>query len=421
MKVAIPISSGLPSDGGGYTFEAEIISAIIQQAPDLNHEFWVFNLSQEPTHGVQESKQFKFINPQKAASASFLCWAQANGAALTRKFSNLKTLFLPISWREAFFHGFMQSNSFDFCWMLSPYALIQKPRQDVPYAVTVWDLQHRLQPYFPEVSLNKQWESREAFYDRRLKQATYVITGTQRGKHEIETFYQVASERIEILPFPTPSFALKHQDLSTNKGSLLEKYNLPLNYFFYPAQFWSHKNHFALLKALKVLNEQYHVDASVVLTGSNKGNADYVNSLIEELGLNNKVYTLGFVPQVDLAYLYKFALALVFPTHFGPDNLPPLEAFALGCPVIASDIPGASEQLGEAALLVKPNNINQIALAMKTIYEDANLRYNLIEKGLTRAKAWTTNDYVSRMLSLLDEFAAIRNCWPSNGFGSHRS
>ncbi len=421
MKVAIPISSGLPSDGGGYTFETEIISAIIQQAPNLNHEFWVFNLSQEPTHGFQESKQLKFINPQKAAFTSFLCWAKANGAALSRKLSNPNALFLPISWPEAYFHEFIQSNDFDFCWLLSPYALTQQPVQAVPFAVTVWDLQHRLQPYFPEISLNKQWESREAFYDRRLKQATYVVTGTQRGKHEIEIFYQIASERIEILPFPTPEFALNQTDRAIDKNSFLQQYSLPPDYFFYPAQFWPHKNHFALLKALKLLNEKHHINASVVLTGSNKGNVDYVKSLIEKFDLKSRVHILGFIPQVDLAYLYKFALALVFPTYFGPDNLPPLEAFALGCPVIASDVPGASEQLGEAALLVKPNDIDQIALAMKTIYEDTNLHYNLTQKGLTRAKAWTTQDYVNQMLSLLDQFETIRSCWPSNGFLSHRS
>jgi glycosyltransferase involved in cell wall biosynthesis len=201
----------------------------------------------------------------------------------------------------------------------------------------------------------------------------------------------------------------------------LKKYNLPSTYFFYPAQFWPHKNHFALLKALKILDEKYHIDVALVLTGSDKGNAGYVASLIKELGLRNKVHILGFIPQVDLACLYQFALALVFPSYFGPDNLPPLEAFALGCPVIASDVPGASEQLGEAALLVKPNDINHIALAMKRVYEDADLRHELAQKGLARGKAWTTDDYVSRMLLLLDDFEPVRNCWPSSTSISHRS
>lgn len=421
MKVAIPISSGLPSDGGGYTFESEIISTLRQKASDLNHEFWIFNLSQEPNHEVQESKHLKFVNPQNNFSKTLLPWARYNSFSIIRKIYNLKAKFLPISWQEAYFHDFIKSNDFDFSWILSPYALIQSPSPDVPFAISVWDLQHRLQPYFPEVSLKKEWDTREDFYENRLKQATYVITGTSRGKQEIQSFYQVASERIEICPFPTPNFALKHESLSFDKDLFFEKYNLPPVYFFYPAQFWPHKNHFALLNALKILDKKYHINASLVLTGSDKGNAGYITNLIERLGLGNKVHVLGFIPQVDLACLYQFALALVFPSYFGPDNLPPLEAFALGCPVIAADVPGASEQLGEAALLVKPNDVNHIALAMKRVYEDANLRHELSQKGLTRGKVWTTDDYVNKMLSLLDEFEPIRGCWPSSDSISDRS
>jgi glycosyltransferase involved in cell wall biosynthesis len=131
----------------------------------------------------------------------------------------------------------------------------------------------------------------------------------------------------------------------------------------------------------------------------------------EELNLSTQVHFLGFVPREDLLSLYHNAFALTYLTFFGPENLPPLEAFALGCPVIASNVSGAQEQLGNAALLVDPKDPNQIALAIKSLHEDISLRYTLIQRGLERAHRWTGKDYVKGVFSILDEFEPIRRCW----------
>ena len=83
----------------------------------------------------------------------------------------------------------------------------------------------------------------------------------------------------------------------------------------------------------------------------------------------------------DLVSLYQQALALVFPTFFGPENLPPLEAFALGCPVIASRIPGSEDQFADAALQVDPTEPEAWVEAIQNIRQDATLRASLIAKG----------------------------------------
>jgi len=98
-------------------------------------------------------------------------------------------------------------------------------------------------------------------------------------------------------------------------------------------------------------------------------------------------------------------------TFFGPENLPPLEAFALGCPVIASNVSGANEQLGDAALLVDPKCPKEIAQAIKNLHDKPNLREDLIYRGSKRASIWTGKDFVRGVFSILDEFEAIRRCW----------
>jgi glycosyltransferase involved in cell wall biosynthesis len=108
--------------------------------------------------------------------------------------------------------------------------------------------------------------------------------------------------------------------------------------------------------------------------------------------------------------LYKNALALVYLSFFGPENLPPLEAFSVGCPVIASRVNGTSEQLDDAALLVSPTDVDEIALAIKSMLDDGK-RQTLITRGFERAKKMSSSNYVGQVFALLDEFQFVRRAW----------
>ena len=129
------------------------------------------------------------------------------------------------------------------------------------------------------------------------------------------------------------------------------------------------------------------------------------------LGLEPHVSFEGFVSDDRLAELYSGAAALVFPSFFGPDNLPPLEAMQLGCPVIAANIPGAADQLGDAALLVNPRDSSDIAAGISRVLRDATLRTTLVDRGLARVGRWTARDYAAGMLRVVDEFETERRCW----------
>jgi glycosyltransferase involved in cell wall biosynthesis len=151
-----------------------------------------------------------------------------------------------------------------------------------------------------------------------------------------------------------------------------------------------------------------------VLAGSDKGNEAYIRQMMAELDLVSQVYFVGFVGPDDLIALYRHACCLAYITFCGPENLPPLEAFALGCPVVASEVAGAREQLGDAALLVDPKQPEQIARAIKSLQGDAVLRQTLIERGFKRASQFTGEDFVRGIFDVLDEFEPIRRCWSSD-------
>lgn len=280
---------------------------------------------------------------------------------------------------------------------------------DLPYLTVVWDLQHRNMPWFPEVSSNGVWDMREDSLAWFLRRAARIIVGGQVGQQEIVDFYQVPQDRFKVLPHPTPSYALEAPDLDWDQ--LLAKFDLPDEFLFYPAQFWPHKNHANLLRALQILQDQHDLSPSLVFTGSNRGNFQYIEALVEKLGLGQQVRMLGFVSTEELLALYKKAIALVYASFVGPENLPPLEAFALGCPVIATRVAGAEEQLGDAALLVDPAAPAQFADAVLDLFADQELRRTLIERGLKRARHFTGNDYARGVFEIFDEFEPIRFAW----------
>jgi glycosyltransferase involved in cell wall biosynthesis len=390
MKVGIFLGNFKPEVGGGYTFENEVFQSLVELSSKTHHTFVLFGWSKEPPQELS-FENIEYISIPRDFVRS--------------KLSQIAIRFFKIG-DHTELEKFILMCGVEIMWYLTPFVCLTK---ELPYITIVWDLQHRLQPFFPEVSTRGRWDSRERLFSLILRRASVVIAGTKAGKNEIERFYQVPADRIRILPHPTPRVA---PDAPPSDGKqVLAKYNLPEGYLFYPANFWSHKNHVGLLLAVKLLRENYNLVFPVVFVGSDQGNLQYIKQRVAELNLSTQVHFLGFVPREDLISLYRNAFALTYLTFFGPENLPPLEAFALGCPVITSNVSGAQEQLGDAALLVDPKDHNQIALAIKSLHEDRSLRHTLIQRGLQRAQRWTGKDYVKGVFSILDEFEPIRRCW----------
>lgn len=401
MNVGVLIEDYSPEMGGGYTIQADILQSFFELAEESEYNFILF-LSGKKIPGYPHnpvSDKIRIISYSRLDKIE----------ALLNRIRSDYPQFYKIWSKPCKLERMALKDKIDIMWFISP-GLIDI---DIPYITIVWDLQHRLQPWFPEVSEKGIWDNRERFYSRSLQKATYIITGSEVGQKEIERFYQIPPERIKILPHPTPRYALNAPLL--NDKSILEKYGIPKGYLFYPAQFWSHKNHANLLKSAKILRDKLGVILPVVFIGSDHGNLTYIKQLVRDLDLSPQVHFLGFVPQEDLISLYRQAFALTYVTFFGPENLPPLEAFALGCPVIASNVAGAEEQLGDAAILVDPKKPDEIALAIKSLYENSDLREGMIAKGFKRASQWTGKDFVRGIFSILEEFEPVRSCWSRAG------
>jgi glycosyltransferase involved in cell wall biosynthesis len=280
----------------------------------------------------------------------------------------------------------------------------------LPYVMAIHDLQHRLQPEFPEVSTNGEWEWREYRFRNGARYATLVLADSEVGKEDILNCYGpygVTPDRVKVLPF-LPACSLTSEVAESERQRVQERYSLLEPYLFYPAQFWPHKNHMRIIQALGLLKQTYQLKIPVVFCGSYTGEIREttfreVMRVSSQLGLEGEVRYLGYAPDADMAGLYAGAAALVMPTFFGPTNIPVLEAWACGCPVLTSDIRGIREQVGDAALLADPTSVEAIADGIYRLWTEPELGRTLSALGRRRLAAYTPEEYLRRLITILEE------------------
>lgn len=295
------------------------------------------------------------------------------------------------------FNDMLQPNV-DFTWFLGPSPAFAQCT--TPFAFTVWDLGHRMHPYFPEVMFSGwRWESRQKRYMEAVPRASIVSIGSKEGARQLRYFHHPCNVLVNPLPV-SPVFQ------GEGDPTILAKHNLTFSkYLLYPAQFWPHKNHITIVDALKLLGPEY----KAVFTGSDKGNETYVKEYVRSQGLADRVLFAGFVSVPELIALYRNAFATVYASAMGPDNLPPLEAMACGCPVVCAAYDGA-EELGRAVLDFHPYNADGLAARVHQI-NDRFKRQDLIDTGASLVATRTADNYVNRIMETLDTFAKIRRLW----------
>jgi glycosyltransferase involved in cell wall biosynthesis len=261
---------------------------------------------------------------------------------------------------------------------------------------TIHDLMHRYETRFPEVGSPKEYRWREFHYSQTCRFAAGILVDSPLGKQHVMDCYDVNEGKCHVLPYIPP---LNFSDHSMPLAEL--KFPLPKKYLFYPAQFWKHKNHANLLKAIATLKNELP-DLHLVLVGSPKNGMGEVSALIQELNISDRVHILGLVEDSVMATLYQHARALVMPTFFGPTNIPPLEAFISGCPVIISDIYAMRDQLGEAALYCNPLSIEELSNCIKNIWLNDDLYHDLVAKGKNKINQFTLNAFSLQLNKIIE-------------------
>ncbi|MGH3008124.1 MAG: glycosyltransferase family 4 protein [Gaiellaceae bacterium] len=286
-----------------------------------------------------------------------------------------------------------------------PYTTALAFEAGTSYVLAVHDLMHRRHAEFPEFG-GSELAWREYMFGNGIREASVVLVDSEIGKKDVLELYgeAIEPERVAVLPFlPGTPTTVTDED----RARVRRTHRLPERYLFYPAQFWPHKNHRLIVEAMAELE-----DVDLVLVGSARGavrerNHSELFARARELGVDRRIHHLGYVPAEDVAALYAEAVALVMPTFFGPTNIPVLEAWALDCPVITSDIRGVREQAGDAALLIDPDSAESLAAAIRRVWLDEELRADLVQRGRERLGLYSRADYAQRLGLVLDHAGTL--------------
>ena len=305
----------------------------------------------------------------------------------------------------------------------------------VPFVVAIHDLQHRMQPEFEEVTAGGEAERRDVLFGALAEHALVVLADSEVGCEDILRFYgdRIAAPRVAALPFVALARFdnVGAADVRSRPGAARAEDALPL--LPRPA-----------LAAQEPCADRRGgcppagggSSVTVAFTGSPApGPRAAVHRDLrrraDELGIEDAVRLLGELPGEDVAPLYAGAVALVMPTFFGPTNIPVLEAWAVGCPVITSDIRGIREQAGDAAVLVDPRSTESIAEGMATVWRDEELRRRLAEAGHARLATWDRAAFAKRLEEVLMRAAVgtgrartllvSSNAWRSSGSRPRRN
>jgi len=168
------------------------------------------------------------------------------------------------------------------------------------------------------------------------------------------------------------------------KSRVIAKYNLPERFILYLGTIEPRKNLPILIRAYRQLVNS-GTSHKLVLVGKYGWMYEDVLDLVDELGLEDKVFFAGYVPQDDLPLVYNLASLFVYPTIYEGFGLPALEAMACGVPVITSQIASLPEIVGDAGILIPVNNVEALSEAMSRVLGDSTLREKLIKDGQLRS------------------------------------
>jgi glycosyltransferase involved in cell wall biosynthesis len=280
------------------------------------------------------------------------------------------------------------------------------------YITTLWDLCHQDNLEFPEVRFCREFEKREKNYRLILARALAVLVDSEFTKVNLTGRFGIQEDRVYITPFRA---AVKTREKLNYKSvcqiDIKKKYNLNFPYIFYPAQFWAHKNHIYILKGLIDLKKDFEIQVGAIFSGADRGNLNFIKEFVAKEGLEDRVRFIGFVSNDEIVKLYSQSIALVMPTYFGPTNLPPVEAFEIGVPVLYSDKQGLRDQVGDAALLMDLKDSKTMATHLKNLIQNNKLRNKLIEEGKKRLKLFDSIDQVSILKTIINNFIHKRSCW----------
>ncbi len=310
----------------------------------------------------------------------------ADDAILSQKCFHKRLVKVPfpprkkVPWEQIWLPRYLQRIDVDLLFSPSYSAPIFSPVETV---VTVHDITYEVNPkwFHPKERIKMRTLTRVA-----AKRADHIIAVSESTKRDLVDYYKISSDKISVIYEASNE---KFKPAVVERNRIVNKYKLNNNFFLYVGSFFARRNIPVLIEAFQYVREEVP-DVELLLIGQDRSYPPLkLNQLLTGKGLNEKVKWIEYVSEADLVTLYNLASAFVYPSSYEGFGLPVLEAMSCGTPVITGDRSSLPEVVGKSGLLVEPTDARAFAAAMIGILKNEELRRNLSEKGMERAKKFS--------------------------------
>ena len=341
------------------------------------------------------------------------------------KLTNIEVLYFKKSFfKKVYFFliGFLSTNKFFSFKISNPFEMFVKKNnidllifanpsfyseycENIDYVINIWNTEINDYASFIEFK-NGNYQDQKRIIKTSVENAFRIVVFTNQNKMDLINQFNCTPEKI-VTQNLSPFLPHKLNELKEiNFLDVYSKFDFDKNkrWFFYPAQFWSHKNHVYLLNALKVIISKKNNNIGFIFCGRDKGNLSFIKNKISEFNLHNYIKVLGHISDEELISIYKCSQGTVIPTYLGRSSLPLLESIYFNKKIFYSKniLDDSLKPYVVEFDLKDANDLANKLIDYSNNPKDVNFEYEQINPS----KLFQNNYKI-----IIDEFRAFLNTW----------
>jgi len=252
--------------------------------------------------------------------------------------------------------------------------------------------------YYPEYIQDKNLKYLRKQLPKSLHRSARIATVSEATKQDLVKEFSVDPDKISIVHNAVDQKTFNPQAV-TQAPAVRKKYQLPVKYILYVGTVEPRKNIVGLIEAYAQSYDKH--GCALVVAGGNGWNLEKIEAAFAKHA-DLPIFRLDYVADIDLPALYAGAQLFVFPSYYEGFGLPVLEAMAVGCPVVCSNTSSLPEIVGSAAVMVAPDDIDELAMQMQLVIGNQQKRQQLIDAGFKQARNFTWQHSAHQLSDIID-------------------
>lgn len=277
---------------------------------------------------------------------------------------------------------------------------INPPLRTAKLVATIYDL---IPIKFPDFFDEKTRRRFNRYFNNVILKADAVIAISNSVKEDILEYFDIPGSKVEVVAPGFDSELYRQIQGKSMIDKIKAKYGIDKKYILFVGTLEERKNLERLIKAYAILPDYLKTDYLLMICGKKGWFFEEIFGAVKELKLEKKVIFTGYVPDEDLSFLMNGAEVFVYPSLYEGFGIPLLEAMACGTPVISSKVSSLPEVVGDAGILINPNNVEELSDAILRVLSNSELRAQLSEKGLRQASKFSWEKTAMKIVEIYNK------------------